>query len=57
MNKRPLPDFFITLKSKLKLSDGHLVSIIEERLKTDWSDNHFLPPEYAKLLKERISQL
>lgn len=51
------PDFFVMLKTKLELTGEYSEKVIKERLKTDWNNNHFLPPEYAKLLKKRLSQL
>lgn len=55
--KKPMPTFLLTLKDKLGLSEDKVAQVIEGRLKGEWSDDHFLPPEYATLLRERIAAL
>lgn len=55
--QRPLPPFLLMLKDKLPIQDERIQQTIEHRLKTDWNNNHFLPPEYARLLKEKLSQI
>lgn len=56
-NRQPIPAFLLMLKDKLALTDDKLGHTIETRLKTDWNSDHFLPPEYAQLLKEKLSNI
>jgi len=54
---QPLPDFFVFLKDKLGVTDDVSADQIEKKLKGDWSNSNFLPREYSRLLRKKISQL
>lgn len=55
-NNKPVPNFLLFLKEKLNFSDEDIKQVSDE-LMASWSNENFLPPEYAQLLKERISSL
>ncbi|MCX6794255.1 MAG: hypothetical protein NTY06_04105, partial [Candidatus Gottesmanbacteria bacterium] len=56
-NRQRVPDFLVTLQNKLGLTEEQINNTFEHKIKSDWGDNHFLPPEYADLLKKKLSRL
>lgn len=56
-NELPVPAFLLMLKDRLALTDENLGRAIETRLRTDWNTNHFLSPEYTRLLKAKLSDI
>ena len=55
-NKKSIPNFLLSLREKLNFSDKDIKQA-SDKLMTSWSNENFLPPEYAQLLKERILSL
>ena len=55
-NHNPIPNFLLSLRQKLNFSDGDIKQA-SDKLMANWSNENFLPPEYARLLKERIFSL
>lgn len=54
---QPVPEFFKTLREKLDLSEEYEYQKLELRLKNDWSNAHFLPNDYANLLRDRLLRI
>lgn len=52
-----IPAFLEQLSSKLSLRDSRSASVLIEKIKTDWSSDHFLPKEYEQVLREKMSKL
>jgi hypothetical protein len=55
-NNKPIPYFLLSLRKKLRFTDKDIKRASDTLMKS-WSSENFLPPKYAKLLKERIFQL
>ena len=55
-NHNPIPNFLLSLRQKLNFSDEDIKQA-SDKLMANWSNENFLPPEYARLLKERIFSL
>jgi len=51
------PPFLLSLKSKLNLSDKRTEELLRKELIKSWNNENFLPPEYARLLKEKLKIL
>lgn len=52
-----IPAFLARIDQELQLTAQTTEDTFLKRLRTDWNENHFLPPEYAVLLKKKLQEI
>ncbi len=54
---RRIPPLLFSLERELGLDDTKTIRLLEEKIQKGWNDQHFLPEEYVRLLKEELRKI
>jgi len=54
---KQVPSLLLSLEKELGIDKNKTIRILKERIENGWNQEHFLPPEYVRLLKKAISKI
>lgn len=54
---RKIPPLLLSLEKELGLTNNTTIQILEQKVTNKWGGDHFLPPDYERLLKETIAKI
>ena len=55
-NDTQIPPLLLFLKKELGLDDDKTIDLLKKKIESGWNNQHFLPPKYARLLKNLINK-
>jgi hypothetical protein len=55
--EKQVPPLLLSLEKELGIDKTEIINTLKKRVENGWNQKHFLPPEYAKLLKKAISKI